>query len=150
MLSLKKKIYQKCKEHLLEKHKLLQTSIAEIQEAINNETKSSAGDKYETAREMLEQDIEVNMVQLTDVQKQKDILDRIDPDMVANTVVPGALVKTGNGIYYIAISIGALKMDGETYYVISAQSPLGMQLMGQKKNALIHFNNKEIKLLDIA
>lgn len=149
MLTLKKELYQNCKTHLLQKSKQLQTAIAEIQDAINNETKSSAGDKYETAREMMEQDIEVNMVQLAEVQKQIEILERINPAITATSVVPGSLVKTTSGNYFIAISIGQLKLNEQTFYIISSQSPIGKLLMGQSKNASINFNGKAINILEI-
>ena len=128
----------------------LHKSIADIQEAINNETKSSAGDKYETAREMLEQDIDLNIVQVNELSRQKEILDKINPAVKGEVVVPGSLVKTSLGNYFIAISAGSLKLDGDIYYAISALSPIGSKLMGQKPKSKIRFNDKEILIQEIA
>lgn len=149
MEHLKQELYKLCREYIVKKAGMLQNAIAEIQDAMNNESKSSAGDKYETAREMLEQDIDIHVVQLNELNKQKEILDRIDPNIRSGVVVPGSLVKTKNANYYITISAGALKLNGATYYAISSVSPIGAKLMGQKQGSKIVFNEKEILVEDV-
>jgi transcription elongation GreA/GreB family factor len=147
---LKQELYKLCREYIVQKGAMLQKAIAEIQEAMNNESKSSAGDKYETAREMLEQDIDVHIVQLNELNKQKEILDKINPNIRSTSVVHGSLVKTNNTHYYIAISAGAFKLNGATCYAISSVSPIGAKLMGQKPGNRIVFNGKEIVIEEIA
>ena len=49
MEQLKKQLYKLCKDHISKRIKELQHAIADLHEAMANETKSSAGDKYETA-----------------------------------------------------------------------------------------------------
>ncbi len=149
MEHLKQELYKLCREYIVQKAGMLQNAIAEIQEAMNNESKSSAGDKYETAREMLEQDIDIHIVQLNELNKQKEILDRIDPNIWSGVVVPGSLVKTKNANYYITISAGVLKLNGATYYAISSVSPIGAKLMGQKPGSKIVFNEKEIIIEEV-
>ncbi len=145
----KQELYKLCREFISQKLLTLHTSIADIHEAMNNESKSSAGDKYETAREMLEQDLNIQIVQVNELNKQRDILDRIDPNIHSEVVVPGSLVKTKNTNYYIAISAGTLKLNGASYFAISSVSPIGTKLMGQKPGSKIMFNDKEIVIEEI-
>ena len=57
------------KSKIQDKIKSLEKLIAETR-ASNNETKSSMGDKYETGREMLQQEINNLQVQVNEVIKQ--------------------------------------------------------------------------------
>lgn len=126
-----------------------QQAIDDARDAAANETKSSAGDKYETGREMMQQEIDLNTVRLTELQKLKAILDTISPEQSNSTVVPGSIVFTSEGKYYLSISIGKLTIDGSTYYCLSAASPLGRSLMGLKKGDSFSFNGKSIIVEDV-
>ena len=56
--------------------------------------------------------------------------------------MPGAIAYTNNGNYYISIGAGLLQVDGVRYYAISAASPIGGLLMGQKAGATFELNGK--------
>ena len=57
---IKQKLYNLCHAYLDNNIQNAEAVIADAREAARNETKSSAGDKYETAREMMQQDIDLN------------------------------------------------------------------------------------------
>jgi transcription elongation GreA/GreB family factor len=146
---LKQQLYQLCLDHLLAKIAVLQASIAELQDAIGNETKSSAGDKYETTREMLNQDINIHGGQLSELNQQRAALDKIPTDTLNETVVPGSIVTTNRGNYYIAVSAGSFTIADMLYYAISAASPIGKILMGQKVGCNVVFNGKAIVIMQV-
>ncbi len=148
-MTLKHQLYLLCLDYLQKKAKDIKVLIDEAIESANDETKSSAGDKYETGMEMMQQEIELNVSRLTEVTKQRELLDRINPDVAPQTVQQGALVKTNNGYYYIAIAAGQLKLDGKTYYAISHSSPAGEMLMGKKKGDSFNLNGKVFLIDDI-
>ena len=69
----KQKLSLLISQKLSEKIQTFEKLIAETR-ASNNDTKSSMGDKYETGREMLQQEINNLQVQLNEVLKQQDFL----------------------------------------------------------------------------
>jgi len=130
-MPIKQQLHHLCRAYLDSNIQNAEAVIADAREAARNETKSSAGDKYETAREMMQQDIDLNNARLLQLRKQMDVLDRIATDTDSEIIIPGSLVHTAQGIYYISISAGKLLVDGKTYYAISMNSPLGAQLKGK-------------------
>jgi hypothetical protein len=80
--------------------------IAETR-ASNNDTKSSMGDKYETSREMLQQEINNLQIQLNEHLKSQKILKNINPNP-HKVVSLGSWVETDKGKFFIAISLGEI------------------------------------------
>jgi transcription elongation GreA/GreB family factor len=148
MADLKQQLYNLCGEYITDREAEIKKIIAEAREAANNETKSSAGDKYETGREVMQQDIDLNMTRLNELNKLKQTLDRI-PMQSNTTAQPGAVVCTSLINYYIAISAGQLKVDGVVYFAISAASPIGMKLAGLGAGDTCMLNDKKIKIKSV-
>jgi len=117
---LKQQLYILCRQYITNHEAEIKKAIAEIRDAASNETKSSAGDKYETGRETMQQEIDLNISRLNELNKLKQSLERIIPEQTGNTVMAGSIVTTNNGSYYIAIGAGKLKVNDVTYYAISA------------------------------
>lgn len=142
MSTIRQVLYGLCEQYITEREAAIRKTIDEIREAASNETKSSAGDKYETARETMQQDIDMNLMRLNELMRLRQTLERIVPDNKSNTVIPGSVVYTNNGKYYIAISAGVLRVDNEKYYAVSAASPIGELLSGKEKGNEFVFNGK--------
>ena len=121
-----------------------------MRDAANNETKSSAGDKYETGRETMQQEIDLNITRLNELGKLKQVLDRIIPDRTGSTVMPGSVVRTNTANYYIAIGAGKLAVEGSMYYAISAESPIGEKLAGQRAGYTFELNGKQQVIESVA
>lgn len=146
MTELKQQLYSLCTEYITNRETAIKNTIAEAREAANNETKSSAGDKYETGREVMQQEIDLNLTRLNELKKLRSTLDRIIPETKCATIQPGAAVSTNNGNYYIAISAGQLIVNGITYYAISAAAPIGMQMAGLKAGDTFILNGKKVEI----
>lgn len=135
-------------------HQILEEKIHHFEKMIedlrasNNETKSSMGDKYETSREMLQQEIMRLQQQLANVQQQKTVLNRMR-DLPASTIGFGSVVTTSAGNFVVAISIGRFKVSETEYIGISEQTPLAIQLVGKKKEDRFTFQQKEAKILQV-
>lgn len=146
MNTVKQQLYSLCIEHVQDAIRSIEAAIAEIREAAQNETKSSMGDKYETAREMLQQDIDMNQKRLANAKADQNILKHINPQQTTDSVELGSLVKTNNGWFYIAVSLGLLTLQHDKYYVISLSSPIGRQLIGTSTGATFTLNGKVYKV----
>ncbi|MBF8456940.1 GreA/GreB family elongation factor [Kaistella sp. G5-32] len=124
---------------LSEKIENLERLINETR-ASNNETKSSMGDKYETTREMVQQEINNLQVQLNENIRAKNSLKLINSNL-HQIVGLGSLVQTDKGLFYIAVSLGEITFNQKKIFVISTESPLGKALFGKKKSDEISLNN---------
>ncbi|NQY06029.1 MAG: 3-oxoacyl-ACP synthase, partial [Flavobacteriaceae bacterium] len=74
---IKKKLYQACEAFLNERLSALQDIIINVQESLQSETKSSAGDKHETGRAMLQLEREKAGKQLEALQQQQELLAKV-------------------------------------------------------------------------
>ncbi len=126
-----------------------QLAIDEAQQAQQDDTKSSAGDKYETGREMAQQETNRNMAQLTEANKLKVALNAINPDLISTQIENGAVVLTNNGNFYIAISAGALSVDGLAYIAISMASPIGIKMRGLTAGNNFSLNGKDYTISSV-
>lgn len=133
------------------KQKVLEVfkGINQAQESLESDTKSSAGDKYETAREMIQQDLNRYHEQLDKTQRDLSILQRLDINFTHSNVQLGSLVITDLAFYFIAVSLGRTVSEGESIMVISPLSPIGRLLIGKSVGEQIYFNGKEQMILDI-
>ncbi|GHE23211.1 hypothetical protein [Sphingobacterium griseoflavum] len=123
-------------------------AIAQAQEAIESDTKSSAGDKYETSREMMQQDLNRYHQQLLQAKKDALILQRIELQPKPRVAL-GSLVITNSATYFIASSLGKQKVGDTEYMVISAFSPIGTLLIDHAPGDTVNFNGREQQIVAI-
>ena len=145
----KEKIYNYCVSTLLEKLKGYEKRKQELSAALNLESKSSAGDKHETGRAMIQLEREKLGVQLAKTESNYRKILTLKNNHSSVIVGVGSLVTTNKANYYIAISIGECKLKDERCYCISPQSPIGRLLLGKKLGERIDFNNNISTVLSI-
>ena len=152
MLDIKKikdQLFIKCNELIAQKIIAIKDSLNEVQEAANNETKSSAGDKHETGRAMAQLETEKLTKQLSEALKLEQVLDQINPELEHLHIGLGSLVITNNGNFYISVSLGKTEIDDNIYFAISSVSPIGEKLLGLKINDELLFNDKKYSVNEI-
>ena len=140
-MKLKQKIYDHYLQKINDRITELQQVLADLKESGSNETKSTAGDKHETALAMLQIEQANTRSQLQEVSDQKVKLGKIDPALSAIVIVHGSLVKTNRGYLFISIAAGKITIDHSTVIALSPQSPLGQKLMGLKAGEKAAINN---------
>ena len=143
MNNIKSELYKLCIAYVKQRIDTAKQAIDDAQQAAGEETKSSAGDKYETSREMIQQETDRNQAQLNEANKLLVALNQINPNAATETAGPGSLVITNNGRFYVAISAGALTLNGDTYFAVSPASPVGISLKGQKAGGQFSLNGKQ-------
>ena len=139
-------------QKLYEKIQTFEKLIAETR-ASSNDTKSSMGDKYETGREMLQQEINNLQVQLNEVLKQQDFLktsfDKLRMTKKFDKAEKGAIVKTEKGLFFISVSLGEVTFENQKIICISPESPLAKAMNGKQKDEGFSLNNMNQKILII-
>lgn len=136
-------------QRLTEKIDQHKRRIADAQTAASEDTKSSAGDKFETSREMIKQEINKIVQQLSLAEEMKEVAQKLASVSSVDTVAPGSLVHTSESWYYLSVAFGKLLVDDTIVYALSATSPLGKELIGKKKGETIPFRSREIEILNI-
>ena len=149
MNNIKKQLYQLCQQFIEQRIETAETALEQAREASNDDTKSSAGDKFETTREMMQQDISRNKLLLLDAKQNLQVLEAIKDLPDSDRIKGGSLVVTSEGVFYIGISAGQLNVDGKTYFAISALSPIGQLLLGKQIKDVVSFNQKEYRILEV-
>jgi hypothetical protein len=147
--TVKQKLFDLCQSHLAKRIATATEAIQIAQSAANEETKSSAGDKYETGRAMMQLEIEKNSAQLDEALKLKLQLDQINLKQPSAIIQGGSLVITNHGNFFIAIGAGKLVADEQVYFAISMDSPIGSRLKGLQQGAAFVFNNRTYEILKV-
>ncbi|SDR88050.1 hypothetical protein SAMN04487764_0922 [Gillisia sp. Hel1_33_143] len=146
---MKEQLFTACKDYLEERINRIQSSLEDLNEALQNETKSSAGDKYETSREMINTEVNKLSVQLQQFKKLQATLEMARIRKDSTTVQLGSAVKTSAANYFLAIPAGEINSGKEKFYAIGVNSPVAQALMGKAVSENFSFNGKENKILDI-
>jgi transcription elongation GreA/GreB family factor len=149
MEATKEEVFNTCLTVLNSKIIEIKSSIESVKESSKNDTKSSMGDKYETSREMLQQEINRLEKQLADANQQLFTLKNIAVNKKSDKIIPGSYVKTSMGDFFITVALGELNINKSKIFVISPVSPLGKNLQGKQMNDTLVMNSKEIKILSI-
>jgi hypothetical protein len=148
-MTFKQKIYQQYHQLVQDRIDVFKDMIVALTEDSKNDAKGSAGDKHETALSMMHLEQEKLNTKLKEVLTQKAVLDKIDPSIVAETIVLGSLVKA-NGIYlYLSLALPKINVDGVNIIALSPQSPLGNKLMGNKVGFTFEINTTKYLIEEI-
>lgn len=111
-------------------------------ESRDSDTKSSAGDKFETGREMMQREMDKLSALLDNTLNSIAKLDRI-ADLPASLVISeGSLVETDQETYFISIGYGKI----DSIYAISIESPLGLELKGKRVGDRIEIRGRNITI----
>jgi len=145
------------KQKLLEKVKELvegrmQTSFEAMEAAknsANEEGKSSAGDKYETARAMGQLDREMNGRMYEQARQERLSLDKIDTEAIFKKISFGALAETTMGYFFVSIGAGIIDLNGTKFMLISQEAPVGQLILGKTTGELFEFRGKTHKILSV-
>lgn len=127
----------------------LQAELSATLEARNSDTKSSAGDKHEVGRVMVQQELDQLEGRLASVRAMQQELTRAPLDRVHEHVGLGSLVTTDQGSYFIAIGLGAVEAKDGTCYAISLASPIGQALRGRRTGDWVTVNGRAIRILGV-
>ena len=148
-MKLKQKIYNHYLQVIHDKVAMLQNILTDLKESGSNETKSTAGDKHETALAMLQIEQANTRGQLQEALTQKAALEKINPALSASIVLNGSLVKTNRGYLFVSIALGKTVIENITVIALSPQSPLGQKLMGLKVGDVAVINAMYYTIEDI-
>lgn len=145
----KKDLFEFCETFVVDRITRIQKNMVDIQEALISETKSSAGDKHETGRAMLQLEREKLGNQLAQAEEMKQVLARVSLQENTEIIGLGSCVITSKGNYFLAISAGVFTNKDVSVFCISVGTPIGKLLLGKSIGEVIIFNGDKIEILKI-
>ena len=128
---------------------LLENELKSINDEKNSISKSSAGDKHETSRALMQSEFDkINNTYQSQLNHLKVIesLDMSDKPKIGL----GSLVETDSSILFIGIGLGIHQIGNKKVIIVSKASPIGKQLEGKKEGDYILLNNNKEKIIRIS
>ena len=144
IVDLKKALYNSCFKFIEKREETINRIINSNQSALTSETKSSAGDKHETGRAMLQLEMEKTSQQLDGIHDMRLILSKVMIDDISEIIRLGSVVITNRGNYFLAISAGEINISGSKYFAVSTASPIGKLLLGKRVGNAFVFNHQYV------
>jgi len=143
---LKEQVKSACQELLKHRIDSLIADEKSAKASAESDTKSSAGDKHETAREMVQQEREMIGRRISEAEKQMaDLIKIIETDS-SNVIQAGSLIYSTLGWMYLSISLGSVMIEDLKVNIVSMDSPVGKLLKGKKVGDAIELNGKHITI----
>lgn len=146
---IKKILFSHCKAQLEKKMDVLEQQKKRLYKDLTSETKSSAGDKHETGRAMIQLEREKLGNQIHEIELNYQRLNTIKYVKTSTSISLGSLIFTDKANYYVAVAADSCEVNFKVFYCISSQSPIGKLLIGKKINESITFNDIESTILEI-
>ncbi|WP_417885473.1 transcription elongation factor [Zunongwangia sp.] len=148
-MTIKDRLYNSCEEYLETRIQRISKLLKDLEDDMENEGKSSAGDKFETGREMMSAEWNKLSKQLIEFKQQKQTLNLAKRRQSSKTVQLGSLVKTSASNYFISISSGKIKLEDKLFYAIGANSPIARLLLGKSEGSEFEFNKTKNTILSV-
>jgi hypothetical protein len=142
-IEFKKNLYHHCMQIIEARIERATKSLTDAREAAEAETKSSVGDKYETGRAMMLMEMEKHVNYLAECSRLRQGFRQLDVYEQNHEINQGALVKTDRGVYYLAVSLGAVEVGEVKVFTVSPVSPIGEKLMGLKRSDRFELNGRQ-------
>jgi hypothetical protein len=120
-----------------------QAAIEQAQQAANNEEKSSAGDKYETARAMGHLEKDMHARQLAENVKELALLHAIPAHLICTTATTGAFIQCEKVSFFIAAGLGKQTVAGGQILFLSPHAPLAQLVKNKKAGDHFLFNGTD-------
>ena len=118
------------------------SSNESARESRDRDTQSSAGDKHETSRAMVQIELDKAQIQLAKADKLQVDLSSLDADQKHEKVEFGSVFKSNRGYLFMSIGIGKVIIDKKEIFMVSMASPIAQVLKNMRSGESAHFQGK--------
>lgn len=140
---MKQKVLEYYKQLVQDRIDVYQDLIESLATDAQNDAKSSAGDKHETALSMMQLEQEKLTYKLLESITHLKTLATIDGLKKHTVIGVGSLVKVNDLTLLISVALPKINLDNQTVFAVSPDSPLARQLMGKSLAYQFELNGKE-------
>lgn len=147
-LELKKRLLQECTRILNEQINAAKAAMDDAQESAN-ESQGAIEDKFESFREACHIQRDMYARQLDELISTMGLLKRINATKVFKEAAFGTVVQTDSQNYFIGVSLGEIKIDGNSYFAISGMSPVFKAMAGKTAGENFSFRDKSYHIQQV-
>ncbi len=144
----KKVIWEECFKLQSQTVDAARSSMMQAEESANSEI-GTAEESFDSFREQCQKEREMFGKKLEEASLGLEVLRRMDPAYTSEAVAMGAVVKTEVQTFFVSISLGEVKMDGNKIFAVSTSSPIYKLMEGLKKGDTFQFRDQKVKILDL-
>jgi hypothetical protein len=145
-VNLKQQLIEICENYVEARISRALAGIKDLDEALKTESKSSAGDKYETGRAMIHIEFDKLLLQLEQYKGLKKTLSIAGQNPNSGIIGFGSVVKTSSANYFLSIPAGEILVENEKFYAIGINSPIAQALLGKRVDENFIFNGNTNKI----
>jgi transcription elongation GreA/GreB family factor len=145
----KQRIVEMVRQRIADKLEALTAQGKLLQQSVANESKSSAGDKHETSRAMINLEQEKLGQQVQELLRMQERFEKTDFNSPSSVVKMGSLITTNNGKFLLSIGLGKVAIQNEKVLLLSSQSPLGEALLGKTAGDKIQLNSHQFIIEEV-
>jgi len=144
---IKRKLFDKCVEMHLAKIRNLEIEMEEAEQSANEYGQES--DIFDSQKMQLIGKRDMFAAQLQKEALLTQTLFKVDPAIKSEKVEFGSVVITDDQNIFIAIGLGKINLNGETFFTISAKVPFYEAMKGLKKGDSFIFNGRKITIKEV-
>lgn len=121
-----------------------------LRSSLEGESKSTAGDKHETGRAMVQMEMEQAALRLSRMEDMQRQWRNLDPGSPRRDVRGGAVVLTDRGGFVIGVAWGPFEGPGDlAWRAISADAPLAVAWAGRGPGDALTFRDQAWRIEDV-
>lgn len=121
----------------------LKSEIQSLRDSFENDTKSSAGDKYETSREMTQQEIAKLELSFQQKTMQLNLLNHYSNLVNSEKIQLGSILETDQGIFLLGVPFGKLELNTITIFGLGNTAPLSALFLKASKGESTSLNGTD-------
>ncbi len=142
-------IVQTLLEWQKQKIDVIENEINDLRMGMANDGKSSAGDKYETSREMAQQEIQQLSAQLATLQQQSIGLQHMQNEETNTYSQHGSILETSTHYFLLGLALGNFELNSKSGIGIGVKAPIYGQFLNLKIGDLITLGGKNHEILAV-
>ncbi len=128
----------------------LNRHFRDLQEALQQEQKSTAGDKHDTGRAMIHLEQEKMSRQLNELKKTIQQLHQLKQNQSTPEIIGfGSLIQTADHYILLGIGLGKVIFEKHTILCVSMDAPLAQQVLGKSVRETFMLAGKSTAILSV-
>jgi hypothetical protein len=147
-LALKQKLYEECLIRQRSSVQRVKDVMKEAQESALADDENSE-ELFDSYREQMQHTREMYASRLLIAQNELEVLERVPASDLTPVIEVGAVVRTDNQNFFVAISLSKIDLEGSTYFPISTSSPIFQAMVGLKEGATFQFRDRKFVIKEV-
>ncbi len=145
---MKEKLVTHIRQLLADKLQSAKTNFDSIRESLESEGKSTAGDKHETGRAMVQLELEQAGKIIREAEETILAFSKLNFSG-GKLTASGSLVHTDQGLFFLGIALGKIAFEGQDVFCVGTLAPLFKLFAGKKTGETVSFGKQSYRIIGV-